>query len=117
MWDLERAEMSARTEDLPLFAGPLASAHPMARTTDPDSSHAAADKLEASGTAQRQRDEALALVQRWPGMSANQLARLSRPKCPACTRNMLSRRLAELRTEGLVDCLRSGSRELRWYPR
>ena len=89
----------------------------MARTTDPDSSHLAADKLEASGAAQRQRDDALALVKRWPGMSANELARLSQAKCASCARNMLSRRLAELRTEGLVECMRSRGRELRWYPR
>ena len=43
-------------DDLPLFA------HPMARRTDHDSSHVAADRLEASGAAWRQREEALTVA-------------------------------------------------------
>ena len=101
------------TSDLPLFA------HPMARRSDHDSSHVAADRMEASGAAKRQRDEALGVVKRWPGLSASKLARLAKPPggCADCYRNMLSRRLSELRRDGLVEALKPTGREIQWFPK
>ena len=97
------------TDDLPLFA------HPMSRRTDHDSSHVAADRMEASGAAKAQREQALALVTRWPGQTANQLASLAHDGCHACMRNMLSRRLSELRREGAVIALKPEGKELQWF--
>ena len=83
----------------------------MARRTDHLSSHVAADKLEASGAAQSQRAEALALVTRWPGMSSKQLARLAN-----VDRYRLGRRLPELLREGRVKAIKAGTREICWFP-
>ena len=95
-----------QVSQLGLFGG-----HPMARATDHDSSHAAADKLEASGKAQAQRNLVLSLVQRWPGMSSGQLARLA-----GVDRHMVARRCPELRTEGRVTAQKAPGREISWWP-
>ena len=92
--------------DLPLF-----NQHPMARKSDHDSSHIAADKLEASGAAKAQREQVLVLVKRWPGMSSGQLARLA-----GVDRYMVARRLPELRTEGLVAAVKPAGKEIAWFP-
>ncbi|OFW99283.1 MAG: hypothetical protein A3E78_11900 [Alphaproteobacteria bacterium RIFCSPHIGHO2_12_FULL_63_12] len=98
--------MKPQVSQLGLFGG-----HPMARATDHDSSHAAADKLEASGKAQVQRNLVLSLVQRWPGMSSGQLARLG-----AVDRYVVARRLPELRSEGKVSAVKPAGKEITWFP-
>ncbi len=105
--DIVGRAVTARDSDLPLFGG-----RPMARRSDHDSSHAAADRLEASGAAASQRAKALELVRRFPGMSSLQLARLGK-----VDRVMLARRLPELRRDGLVECVRAAGREIQWFPR
>jgi len=96
-----------RVSQLGLFGG-----HPMARAADHDSSHAAADHLEASGAARAQRDQVLALVKRWPGMTSGQLARLS-----GVDRHMVARRCPELRSDGLVEAIKPVGKEIVWWPK
>jgi DNA-binding MarR family transcriptional regulator len=85
--------------------------HPMARTTDHDSSHVAADAMEATGTAQAQRHRVLELVRHWPGITSSNLARLG-----AVDRHMVARRLPELRREGWVTATKPAGREILWWP-
>ncbi len=98
--------MKPVVSQLGLFGG-----SPMARATDHDSSHAAADRMEESGKAQAQRDQVLALVKRWPGMTSGQLARLG-----GIDRYIPGRRLSELRTEGKVTAMKPAGKEITWWP-
>ena len=98
--------MKPQVSQLGLFGG-----SPMARASDHDSSHIAADKLESSGKAQVQRELVLRLVQRWPGMSSGQLARLG-----AMDRYVVARRLPELRSEGKVNAVKPAGKEITWWP-
>ncbi len=84
---------------------------PMARLTDPLSSHRAADELEQSGALGRQHQEALYLVQQHPGSTALQLA-------GGDFRLMirLRKRLPELRERGLVCSESNGVQDQKWSP-
>ena len=95
-----------QVSQLGLFAG-----HVGARATDHDSSHAAMDKLESSGKAQVQRELVLRLVQRWPGMSSAQLARLGE-----VDRHLVARRLPELRSDGRIKAMKPAGKEITWWP-
>jgi len=71
-----------------------------ARASDPVTSFEAADRVESSGTAQRQRDAVLAAVRGYPGLSSKQLANIAGPY--VADRYAFARRLPELREAGLV---------------
>ena len=79
---------------------------PMARRSDPESSHVAATRLEASGQLGKARSEALVLVRRHPYRTARELAAIAYPDdelgADRCFRR-IGRRLSELRTAGLVE--------------
>ncbi len=98
--------MKEQVSQLGLFGG-----HVMARRSDHDSSHAAADELEASGKAQAQRALVLGFVKRWPGMTSAQLARLG-----SVDRHLVARRLPELRSEGKVTAMKPAGKEITWFP-
>ena len=89
----------------------------MARTTDPATSHLAAEQVTASGVAKHQRELCLAAVQLSPGQTAAEIA-----ASIDCERHMPSRRLPELRTARLVRngdirvCRITGSKSLTWWP-
>ena len=68
-----------------------------ARTTDNEASHVAAEQVESSGVADRQRDQCLVAVRNWPGRTSKELARLS-----GLERHMLGRRLPELERRGEI---------------
>jgi hypothetical protein len=89
----------------------LFTAHPMARLTDHDSSHAAADRMQESGCARAQRDLVLALVRRYPGSTSLQLAELGR-----IDRYIPGRRLSELKKEGRVEAVKPEGKEIQWFP-
>lgn len=76
-----------------------------ARATDPETSHAAAKVVEASGVAGAQRRLALEIAQTCPGMSTYHMARLYAEHAglaPVTLRYMLARRMPELERLGLV---------------
>lgn len=86
-------------------------ARPLARSTDPDTSHDAAKKIRKSGKLTMQQELTLAAVRRFPGMNTRELAEASGEG-----HHMLSRRLGQVRDFGLiVDCGRRGGGTL-WWP-
>lgn len=98
--------MKPQVSQLGLFGGNV-----MARASDHDSSHRAADQLEASGKAQAQRELVLRLVKRWPGMTSAQLARLGE-----VDRHLVARRLPELRSDGRIKAMKPAGKEITWWP-
>ena len=87
-----------------------------ARRTDPDSSHAAADRVNKTGKAAVQRAKVFALVEATPGLTSAELAERHRED-----RSMIARRLPELREKKLVrtdsrECRVNGSKALTWWP-
>lgn len=70
---------------------------PAARATDPETSHAAAEDITASGVRQEQQARALAAVRAFPGMTSHELAAAAR-----IDRYELARRLPEVRAAGLI---------------
>jgi DNA-binding MarR family transcriptional regulator len=92
---------------------PVREQPPMARRTDPLSSHAAADRMQESGAAESQRRKALEAVKEYPGSTSKELAE----RCHL-DRYMLARRLPELSRMGLIVRVeRKDARELRWVAR
>lgn len=89
----------------------------MARTTDPVTSHLAAEQVTASGVAKAQRELCLAAVKELPGSTSAELA-----AAIDCERHIPARRLPELRDKGLVKngairvCRITGSQCLTWWP-
>ena len=81
---------------MPLFAGGL-SHMPIARNTDPISSHMAAQALTLSGARGRQQRIALRAVIEHPGMTSRELAALC-----SLDRYQMARRLPELEEAELV---------------
>jgi len=87
-----------------------------ARRTDPETSHIAAEKIEASGKAATDRQLALYLVKRYPSSTAWELARFAGHP----DRHRVSRRLTELRQGGLIQndgkrkCRVSGALMMTW---
>lgn len=72
---------------------------PRARTSDPETSHAAAEEVRSSGRLGRQQREVLEAVQRWPGCTSAELAQ-QMAAVRGChwteVRWMVARRLPEL---------------------
>ena len=88
------------------------------RTTDPDTSHQAEAEITATGTRQAQADYCYSFVEKHPGMTYRELAKLS-----GCEdRNMFSRRLNDLRSKHRVTVgdsrrCKIGKRMMQtWYP-
>lgn len=90
-----------------------------ARASDPQTSHDAAAKVKESGALAAQREQCLAAVRAFPGLTAAELAVAMR-----CERHVPSRRLPELRRVGLVSsplerirvCRNTGNKSLTWWP-
>lgn len=99
------------------FVLPEEPTHPMARATDPDTSHEAAAEVTASGVAHAQRAAVLEAVRRQPGGTSDELA-----DAMGASRYTPARRLIELERAGLVA--RGGARPskltgrngLTWWP-
>lgn len=93
------------------------SAAPMARTTDPLSSHLAAGEIEGSGRRASQQVEALAAVRKHSGSTSHELA-----EATGLDRYALARRLGEVEERGLIRrgdfrrCAVSGRLVLTWWP-
>jgi hypothetical protein len=91
-------------------------APPRSRATDPIGSHEAADRVTADGSADAQAAVVLGLVQRHPGRTSRELARLAQ-----MDRHIVARRLPELRDNKLVKngerrrCECSGVTALTWW--
>lgn len=82
-----------------------------ARASDPQSSHDAAERVEASGSANVQRQHVIDAVWKWPGRTSKQLAELDKE----LDRYQFGRRLPEAEEMGEVH-RRDGGRELTWWP-
>lgn len=95
-----------------LFDQPVA----LARSTDPATSYEAADKVESSGRAPRQRWRCLECLRRHPGATAAEIADYI-----GMERHMPSRRLPELRVAGDVYngkariCSVTKNRSMTWW--
>jgi len=104
---------------LPLFSAPEPPRprSPIARLTDPETSHKAAEEITASGTRDEQAEMVLNMVRSRPGLTSRELAEQFN-----VSRYIPGRRLSELRDLGLVHegnprrCRISGKRALTWYP-
>ena len=91
--------------------------HALARRTDPWTSHAAAAEVEGRSIAAGQRRLCLEEVRRHPGATAAEVA-----VATGLERHAPSRRLPELRAEGLVSngparvCSVQGRASITWWP-
>jgi hypothetical protein len=91
--------------------------HAKSRNADPESSHLAADLMERTGCATRQRSLCLEAVVASPGITAAEVA-----VCTGLERHAPSRRLPELRDAGLVKngaqriCRATNNTSITWYP-
>jgi hypothetical protein len=99
------------------LAKPIATA----RATDPQSSHEAAERMNASGKAKAHREQATDLVWKYPGRTSRELAAMA--DCPAeLDRYELARRLPEAESEGQVKkgpkrkCKVAGTLAVTWIP-
>lgn len=90
---------------------------PAARATDPETSHQAAEANTASGRRQSQRQQVLGAVNRWPGRTTAELAKLMQVWL-----DVPRRRMSELVTGGAViegharKCEACGSNCLTYWP-
>ncbi len=88
--------------------------HPMARTTDPKSSHNAAAKHRNKAESNRQ--HVAALVQMSPGLTSKKLAEIY-AVTTGLDRHEIARRLPECEARNLVISVGRGSgNELKWFP-
>lgn len=98
------------------MAFPLTS--PLARRTDPQSSHSAAEEVTRSGKREGQVLAVLALVRKYPGSTSLELAKHS----VGLDRYVTARRLPELEKQGLVrkgderPCTINGRSMVTWWP-
>ena len=89
----------------------------LARRSDPSTSHAAAERLRASGKLSAQRQAVLDALTRWPGSTAVELATNS-----GLDRYLVSRRLPDLAKDGKVRrmaprvCRVNGTAQTTWRP-
>ena len=90
---------------------------PIARRTDPESSHLAAEHVTRSGARAHQQAQAVAAVRAYPGCTSFELATRT-----DLDRYMLARRLPDAETAGAIRrgeqrvCQVSNRRALTWYP-
>lgn len=86
-----------------------------ARSTDPETSHLAAEHIIATGKRAHQQHQALAAVRAFPDHTSLEIAEAAR-----CCRFQLARRLPELERDGLVErgpartCRVSGRKAATW---
>lgn len=106
IFDPEKRNMDAQ---LSLFTIPATAS---ARVSDSPASHAAARRIERTGTAQSHRAVILAAVRACPGRTSKQLAQLT-----GLERHEVARRLPELRSDGAVYVAQIGEREMTWWPK
>jgi hypothetical protein len=90
---------------------------PIARNTDPESSHLAAAEITGSGKRRAQQDQTIAAVRKYPGRTSQELANLT-----GLDRYMLARRLPECVTAGaikkgaLIECTVTRKKAIAWWP-
>lgn len=89
---------------------------PRARRSDPETSHAAAERLRESGKLREQQRQVLDALTRWPGSTAVELATNS-----GLDRYLVSRRLPELvpqyaRRGRPRNCTVRGTAQTTWHP-
>lgn len=94
----------------------LAAKHAASRISDPETSAEAAEQIESSGKAGRQRAICLEYVQMNPGQTAAEIAQET-----GLERHVPSRRLPELRPKWVRNgeprvCMVTGNRSMTWYP-
>jgi len=94
----------------------LAEKRAASRASDPETSMEAADQVESSGKAGRQRMICLKYVKENPGQTAAEIAREA-----GLERHVPSRRLPELRPKYVKNgharvCMVTGSKSMTWYP-
>ena len=88
---------------------------PLARSSDPVTSHLAAEKFTKSGKRQSQKQMVLDAVRSFPGRTSAELANLMR-----VSRYLPARRLPDLKADGLIvvggmrECRITGERSLTW---
>lgn len=96
---------------------------PAARTTDPETSHIAAEQITKIGTRARHQREVLELLNRCDGRTSAELAELAQ-RCAGLShldRHAVARRLPELATAGLVRrgatvvCKANGTKATSWW--
>lgn len=91
---------------------------PAARSTDPETSHKAAEEITASGRRHAQQQRVFLAVKLWPGRTSAEIAALMNEQ-----RQMPARRLSELVTGGYVErgpfrkCTYSGKAAITWTVR
>lgn len=90
---------------------------PVARHSDPFSSHAAAEHVTRSGKRQAWIERVTALVREHPGMTSMELAHIS-----SLDRHDVAKRLPDAATAGMVQrgkqrkCSITGNRAMEWWP-
>lgn len=77
---------------------------PLARTSDPKPSHAAAEKLVRSGKQRRQVDQVVEAVRLHPGLTYMELAALDDNSLGA---QQFSKRIPDARNEGRIECVKT----------
>lgn len=101
-----------------LAAAPRRVETPIARNTDPDTSHEAAAEITASGVRGEQQAQTIAAVRAFPGCTMQELAEKT-----GHDRYMLARRISECETAGAVrrgakrTCEVTGRKAEEWWPR
>jgi DNA-binding MarR family transcriptional regulator len=91
---------------------------PLARASDPLTSHQAADRVVQSGRIYTQRAEILRVVREAPGSTASEIARA----LGQTSNHIASRRLPELEDEGFVrrgearTCRATSYKAVSWFP-
>lgn len=89
----------------------------LCRRNDPDTSYAAAVSCTASGRRKTQRELLFAALQRYPGHTSAELARIC-----GIDRYAAARRLPDLRHDGFAEngderiCTVQGTLAITWYP-
>lgn len=95
---------------------------PAARSTDPHTSHAAADAITAGGKRHRQMLDTVQVVRAHPGLTSAELARMGLAERLGLDRYQIARRLPEAETAGHVTRGRSqrdiftGRPGVTWWP-
>lgn len=89
---------------------------PLARREDADSSHAAADRMQASGALGRHRALVLEVVRAHPGLTSRALWETEAGQATGLGRHEFARRLPDLRDRGLVEGPKEKGQPIRWWP-
>jgi hypothetical protein len=84
---------------------------PLARGTDHDSSHLAAEAARARGDVYTQARAVAGMIRRWPGRTTKELSLLAR-----VDRYMVGRRAPEAERQGWVHAHRVPGRQITWWP-